>query len=64
MSVENAVKFLEEAAKDEKLAALLERVSPEELKQAVEEIRLEDVAGGNILNTLFPESNKGRTGRF
>lgn len=46
MSVESAIKFLEEASKNEKLAALLENVSPEELKQAVEEMGLNDVAGG------------------
>ena len=46
MSVDNAKKFLEELKKESKLQMLLENVSLEDIEQALEENRLDDVSGG------------------
>lgn len=46
MSLEGAIKFLEEVAKNEKLAELLEEISAEDLEKALEEMKLHEVSGG------------------
>lgn len=53
MAVEKAKEFLELAAKDEKLKALLQEISLDDLKQAVEEVSLDEVAGGGCNYNIF-----------